>query len=360
MKAINLFIVMMVLALVTVSRLYGQEEFREWNDQETAKQDEFKDYADSSRYIQKDSAEVSSLNGVEADPGIAPGTGSTIKKNQLNSDHKHSAGNLYWVLGVMVSTVAAGILSRSVKGRKLRLFFLVGSISIIGFYHSACPCPISGFQELLLFGIGGQLHPVKVLWFVLLLPVTYVFGRVWCGWICHLGALQELLNFNGKFNFLSSPRAQSVMRYLRISILVILIIQLVITRTILWEEIDPFKAIFNLFASHTFTWILVALLLISSVLVYRPFCKSVCPVGLVLGWISRIPGASIIAATPQCVGCKLCTNACRSNAITRTGHDVSFDEQQCIACGECIDSCKHKALDFGKNRRMDKPDFASE
>lgn len=351
MKRNYFFILLMALTFLPgANKIYGQEEFKEWNDTLMISQEEFNGLPDSSL--------KSTLEDTKHATTTTKGLGSVAgleetKKNPASDDgHKHDPVNLFWVLGIMASAVAAGFLSRSAKGRQLRLFFLIASVAIIGFYRSACPCPISGFQEVLLFSIGGPLHPVRLLWFALLLPITYLFGKVWCGWICHLGALQELVNFNGRFNFLSSPRAQIIMRYSRIILLIVLIMQLIISRTILWEDIDPFKAIFNLFASHNFTWILVALLIISSVLIYRPFCKTVCPVGLVLGWISRIPGASIIAASPNCVGCKLCDHACRSNAITKIGPIVTYDKENCISCGDCIDSCKHKALEFGKNRNV--------
>lgn len=347
----NYFIILLLLLafLQGFNMTYGQEEFKEWNDNPSINQKQLNDLSDSSlNSTLEDSLHTATIEGL----GSEAGKEEAKKELTLNAGHKHDPVNVYWLIGIMAFTIVAGLLSRSAKGRQFRLFFLMASVAIIGFYRSACPCPISGFQEVLLFSIGGALHPVRLLWFALLLPITYLFGKVWCGWICHLGALQELVNFNGRFNFLSSTRAQTIMRYSRILLLVILIVQLIITRTILWEDIDPFKAIFNLFASRNFTWILVALLLISSVLIYRPFCKTVCPVGLVLGWISRIPGASIIAAGPNCVGCKLCDHACRSNAITKTGPLVTYDKENCISCGDCIDSCKHKALEFGTNRKV--------
>lgn len=232
--------------------------------------------------------------------------------------------------------------------------FLVASVALLGFYRGSCPCPVGGFQEAALAVFGSPSHGEWIWWFAILLPLTYVFGRVWCGWICQLGALQELIHANSNWELLSSARIQTPLRYLRLLLFGALIVQLLMTHTNWWKTIDPFRTAFNLFASQWLGWVLLAALLTSSVFAYRPFCRVFCPVGLVLAWISRIPAATVLQASAGCLGCKRCSTTCKSGAISYENKIVSFEKEACIACGECATACPLRSLDYKKSQ----PPFA--
>ena len=267
---------------------------------------------------------------------------------------KNRKSALYWVLGSLFFTILAGIFVRFRETRYLRGIFLITAIIVLGFYHGACPCPIMSFQNLILMGVGADVHWQKIIWFVALIPITYLLGKVWCGWICHLGALQEFIFLPGRLNILKSEKSQKIMRMIRIVLLVVLIAQLIITRTNYLVKIDPFKVAFNLFSTNITGYILLILLLISSIFIFRPFCKMICPIGLVLGWISKIPGASVIGVNNEYNACDLCSSACKINAITRDNKSSAIDNQECIACGECIDSCPQKGLSFFRKGKKGK------
>lgn len=264
---------------------------------------------------------------------------------------KDKTGNLLWVLGVLVFTIVAGFFVRFSKTRNLRGLFLVASVVILGFYKGACPCPISSMQNLVLAGLGLDIAWQSLIWFLALLPITYLFGRVYCGWICHLGALQEFIYLPAKIKILQAEKTQKILRAIRIFFLIALIIQLFITKTNIFKHYDPFKVAFNLIGTNTISWVLLGLLLISSVFIYRPFCKAVCPIGLILGWINKIPGASVVGNNGACSGCKTCDNNCKIRAITRDDKFSRLDNQECIACGECINNCNKNALHFFRNNK---------
>jgi len=265
---------------------------------------------------------------------------------------KASNDLLYWVLGVLAATILAGIFVRFRILRPLRGAFLVAAVIILGFYRGACPCPIMSFQNVILAGLGEHVHWHHMLWFLGLIPITYLFGRVWCGWICHLGAIQEFLYLPGKVSILQNARSQMIMRYVRGTLIIVLIVQLILTKTNLFKEIDPFKVAFNLYSANMTGWILLALILVSSLFIYRPFCKTACPIGLVLGWITKIPGASVIGLKGKCVQCVSCNDACNIRAITRSRKFSVIENQECIACGECIDSCRQSGLKFVRKNRI--------
>lgn len=258
---------------------------------------------------------------------------------------------LYWVLGSLFFTILAGVFVRFKSTRSLRGLFLIAAVIFLGFYHGACPCPIMSLQNTVLLSIGAAIHWQQVIWFLALIPITYFFGRVWCGWICHLGALQEFIFIPGRIKILQSLKAQKIMRIIRIILIVILIVQLVVTRTNYFVKIDPFKVAFNLFSSNLTGYILVALILLSSFFIYRPFCKMACPLGLVLGWISKIPGASVIEMDREYRSQGLCSSTCKIRAITKHQKETMIDSQECIACGDCLDACPNTRVSNPKKNK---------
>jgi NAD-dependent dihydropyrimidine dehydrogenase PreA subunit len=249
-----------------------------------------------------------------------------------------------WVLGVLGATMIAGILVRYKFTRNLRGVFLILSAALLGFYRGACPCPISSFEESFLSLTGVNIHWKNVIWFIGLIPITYFFGKVYCGWLCHLGALQEFIFIPGKMKFLQSKRSRKVLKGVRLLLLVILLIQLIVTKSLLFEKIDPFKVAFNLFSAGTTGWILLALLIITSVFIYRPFCRSACPIGMILGCILKIPGASVIKGNPCTTDCGSCETVCRIKAIRPAADKKTIDHFECNACGDCLSNCPDNAF----------------
>jgi polyferredoxin len=264
----------------------------------------------------------------------------------------HLQVRLNWALFALFLTSLAGVFVRYRALRKTRNIFLLSTLILYGFYNGGCPCPISSFQEIFLLGFGADIPWQNLIWFLGLIPLTYLFGKTWCGWICHLGAFQEFLFKSNKLEIFKSAKSQTILKWVRIAALIALIVQLAITKTNWFCAIDPFKAAFNMLAFYDFTWYLLGLLLISSLFIYRPFCKTVCPIGLVLGWVQYIPGASVLAVKKDsCTSCKSCDKACELNAITRTDNISVIDNSECMACGDCIDSCKKNSLTFARKSK---------
>ncbi|NOR86487.1 MAG: 4Fe-4S binding protein [Bacteroidales bacterium] len=253
-----------------------------------------------------------------------------------------SWNRFFWAIGILGFTILAGVFVRYEKTRKLRALFLLAAVVILGFYRGG-PGIISSFQNTYLFAIGATLKWPAIILFLGLLPITYFFGKVFCGWTCYLGAIQEFL-YIGKFKIFQSEKAQKTMRIIRYVVLGILLVQLTITQGIEWSKIGPFKVIFNLFSPNLTGYILLVVLLVSSLFIHRPFCKVACPAGLIFGWVTKLPGASVLGITDSCAGCKTCDTACHINAITREGKTSTLDNQECIMCGDCMSDCKIKSI----------------
>lgn len=282
---------------------------------------------------------------------LSPSTTTSITET---AHKKPGSGDLYWALSVLLFTIFAGILVRYKATRSFRSLFLVLSIIIFGFYRGGCPCSIQSFQNGFLLLTGNFARWPSAVLFAGLLVITYLFGRVYCGWICHLGALQEFIFKTSIFKLFQSERSQKIMRGIRIIVLVILVSQLLITHTNLYKQIDPFAVIYNFYSTYYIGWVLAVVIVVSSFVLYRPFCKTLCPVGLMLGWISKIPGASVLGVNQNCSPCVLCNKSCSINAITQENKLSKLDNQECIRCGECLSNCKKNALTFYTKNKQHK------
>lgn len=317
-----------------------EDEFAPFIEEEAEAKDEFAPFNEASSSTNDDefaqfepNTETAQLNqnSVTLEPAV--------------DKEKESQNYLLRYVGlILLITIIAGFLSRYKTTRRLRLLFLLGALVYMGFYNGGCPCMISSFQDFVMWIFGAEVFWGTMLWFVGLMVITYFFGRVWCGWFCHLGALQEFLFKTAIIKPLKSAGAQGVFKVMRSVTMVVLVTQIALTNTNIFIHYDPFKVAFNLFSTNTTAYVLLFVLLISSLLINRPFCRGFCPVGLAMGWVSRIPGASILYPSNECIGCKSCNNACEVGAIVRTEKISTLDNAECIRCGACQDNCLKNAM----------------
>ncbi len=336
-KVILLFLVL-IFTIVTQAQTEDITEF-----------DEFDNIENTDSTSTNEDSEKNEFNDDEFSDDDEFSSNDTLEDfdNKTSAEDKSVSYNrLYWAIAVLLYTILAGILVRFKGTRKLRGLFLMLGLVILGFYRGG-PGIISSFQNTYLLAIGVKINWQAAVLFLGLIPVTYLFGKVFCGWVCYLGAIQEFLHID-KIKLFQSERAQKIMKIIRIVATVAIIVQLTFTQNILWSKIGPFKAAVNLFSPNVTGYILLGIVLISSVFIHRPFCKIICPVGLLHGFISKIKGASVLGINSACAGCKTCNTACQINAITRDKKISKLDNQECIRCGDCMDDCKIKSITFYK------------
>ncbi len=316
--------------------LSDKDEFQEPSGDEFSSEEEFAPMDDSSGEFEE-FEEFSEESFEEADGEESVSERENDLQNTL----------LERTLWILFFTIVAGVLVRFKATRNLRSIFLIAFLIYLGFYIGGCPCPISSFQNVVLAAIGVDVPWQSLVWFLGLIPITYFLGKVWCGWICHLGAFQEILYLHGKFNFLKGLKAQRVMKIIRWVLFAALIIQVLITQTNWFIKIDPFKVAFNFISVYPIGWYLLGLLILSSVFIHRPFCKAACPIGLLLGFVSKIPRASVLGNNKKCRVCNLCNEACKMEAIVKKDKNTRIlDNKECQLCGDCLDSCAKDGISF--------------
>lgn len=216
-----------------------------------------------------------------------------------------------------------------------------------------------------------------------LVVLTLVLGRVYCSVICPLGVFQDIISWinsrrkKKKFRFSYSP-AKSWLRYGVLAVFLIALIAGIGSLVALLAPYSSYGRIAdNLFAPiyqwgnnllayfaeradsyafyETTVWIkslptfIIALLtfIIIAVLAWRNgriYCNTICPVGTVLGFLSRFALFRPAIDSSKCKDCSLCARQCKAACIDFKNHQIDYS--RCVACMDCLDVCKHDALHF--------------
>jgi len=235
---------------------------------------------------------------------------------------------LLLVLGFTGAGLAIVLLRRFA----LRRWLLIASVVVLGFVIGGVLCPISAVQNVILKVSTGYL----LLFLVPTVAALFV-GRLFCGYVCPFGALQEILHVK-RFRQGIPARWMRVLRFVPYGILAYLVVRVLVTGVLTWDEATPFKAFFT-FGGTPLTFGIGALFAALSIFVFRPFCRLFCPLGAWLSLVSRLSPLRVRVGS-SCVSCGKCDAACSLCAMEK-GRANPAD---CLLCGECIRTCPVGAL----------------
>ena len=76
----------------------------------------------------------------------------------------------------------------------------------------------------------------------------------------------------------------------------------------------------------------------------RTYCNTICPVGTVLGFLSRFSYLKPVIDTSKCNGCGLCAKNCKASCIDSKNHAIDYS--RCVVCLDCIDKCRKGAIKY--------------
>jgi polyferredoxin len=199
------------------------------------------------------------------------------------------------------------------RSRLLVTLLSLFSLAYFGFYREGCVCSIGAIQNVAmgLFTNGYSVPLVVVLFFLLPLLFTLLFGRTFCAAVCPFGALQDLVAFKPlrMGPWLNAMLGMIPFLYLALSVL------LAATATdFIICRYDPFVGIFRLNASFGML-VFAGVLLLSGVFIARPYCRFLCPYGVLLNWMSRFSWKHMTITPGECIQCRLCEHSCPYDAI---------------------------------------------
>ena len=230
---------------------------------------------------------------------------------------------------------------------------------------------------LLALNIGALLFVVTL---------TLLFGRIYCSVICPLGVMQDAIAWlrRGKNKYSYSP-ARNTLRY---ALLVLACATLALNVAWLGGLIFPYStygrivstclaplyklannglaAIAEHYGSYAFyevdvwlksisalviallTWAIIAVLAWKN---GRTWCNTICPVGTLLGLISRHSYLKMTIDADKCKNCRKCERNCKAACIDLDTHTIDYS--RCVVCGNCEGQCKFDALHFATSSQRE-------
>jgi len=234
----------------------------------------------------------------------------------------------------------------------------------------SCPgalfsCPIGGLQAVM----GSRSFKFSFYVFGFLTTVGALCGRFICGWLCPFGWIQELLNRIPFPKKITSFRFDKQLRYLKYAVLAVFVVALPLLLTDPYGQGAPFfcklicpagtleaglplaalNAALRPLVGLLYAWkvFILVTILFMSMIIYRPFCKYLCPLGAIYSLFNPISLQKLNYKAENCTDCGNCARICGMNVDPRRPHA----SLECIRCGDCQRACPVKALRLGiKNR----------
>lgn len=80
----------------------------------------------------------------------------------------------------------------------------------------------------------------------------------------------------------------------------------------------------------------------------RTYCNTICPVGTVLGFLSKYSLLKPVIDTSRCNGCGLCARNCKAACIDSKNHRIDYS--RCVACMDCIGKCRQGAISYARRK----------
>lgn len=230
------------------------------------------------------------------------------------------------------------------RNQSTRMLWIVQLLALgwFGFFRQGCPCPVGsvGNVSISLFHPTYLLSILALIWFCAPLITALFFGRVFCGGVCPLGTVQDVLGYHARRKrSIISPAVENILRLGTYAVLVATLYYAYMQQTILVCEYDPFVTIFRLTATTTM-WIVSGSFLLLCVFISRPFCRFLCPYGALLSLVTRCSWRKRQIDPSACAKCRLCTKSCPMNCIQN--NQINFSD--CILCGRCLKSCRKNAI----------------
>jgi polyferredoxin len=237
------------------------------------------------------------------------------------------------ILGLVYALIAVPVIAYLwYKGKMTRaIAYLFLFITVFLGFLIFSPMAPHQFQQAIVGGGPGPGTPLPMVigLIVVFMVLTFVAGRIFCGQLCPIGAVQELI-YAGPKRTTSAAEKKIAMMIRVIFFIAFLAAGLLFSVALL--RVFGIKEFFYLDFSSTFFTVFVILIAIS-LFFYRPFCRLFCPFGTLLS-LAAAQSLFKIRRTDACIQCGKCEQVCPT---AEAGADDA--KMECYLCGRCTRVC---------------------
>lgn len=288
------------------------------------------------------------------------------KKKRTNEWGRHRVQILWAFLS---NSYLAGFAKGRIYQGKLK------NLCVPGLNCYSCPgalgsCPVGAMQAV----VGSWNFKLAFYVAGFLMFIGALTGRFVCGWLCPFGLLQDLLHKIPFPKKISTFRGDKLLRKLKYVILLVFVILMPMFVVDLLGQGAPYfcklicpagtlegglpLVLLNKGMRGAIGWlyawknVLLVAILFLSVIIYRPFCKYICPLGAVYSLFQPISVFRYRVDQELCTHCGACAKTCKM----QVDPVKSPNHPECIRCGQCKKVCPTGALDYnvGKFRKKKK------
>ena len=199
------------------------------------------------------------------------------------------------------------------RSRRGVLALSLAAVAFFGFIVGGCICPVGSIQNIAAAVFNPEFPMSPVVLGIFLLPLFFALfaGRVFCGSVCPLGTIQEIVNF---YPLKVPPLPDRILRTIPLFYLGFGVLAAATGIGFIICRFDPFVGLYRM-SGPFFILTAGGGLLLLGVFVARPYCRYLCPYGVLLGWLSKLSSRRVSITPDECIRCRLCEDVCPVDAI---------------------------------------------
>ncbi len=225
------------------------------------------------------------------------------------------------ILVLLAALSLATYFAHKLRSRRKIFVLMALCLAYFGFFRKGCVCSVGAVQNisLALFDSTYAIPLSVLIFFLLPLIFSLFFGRTFCAAVCPLGAVQDIVILKP---IKVAPWLANLLGIFPYFYLGLAVLFAATGAGFIICQYDPFIGFFRFGAGFNMVVLGVSLLLLGTV-VARPYCRFLCPYGVLLNWMSRLSRKHVNITPSECTNCRLCEESCPFGAIKKAGDPFS-------------------------------------